>query len=250
MTKLSLPRSAFSLVEMAIVLAVIGIIVSTMLPSMQMEGRFERVTKTLGRMDRIEAALEAYKAVNGVLPCPAAVNLQPTDSGFGVAATHNGASPGSCISGGAPDAVDEKTTSPAVSFGAVPVRTLGLAEEDAFDGYTRLFSYHVSLPSVFDGSAGVIQVQDAAGSVETTIAAYAIVSHGQNGHGAYLRGGKRYNQNSTNAAEQENCDCNSSAVELANPNDYETRGHILVRDTASGEGTARFDDLIRFGPIF
>lgn len=237
-------RSGFGLVATGILLAVIGVIISTLLPTVSMRQSLAEVDVTLERMNLIQDALKAFKAnavalgVGPYLPCPAPVNLNPSSSSFGVKGTHNGLNPGSCAG-----AVLQKTTAPEVSFGAVPVRDLGLAEEVAFDGYGRLFSYHVSLPSIFNGGAGGLTVQDS-GANPANIA-YALISHGKNGHGAYLRGGSRLSSGSTNTSELQNCDCTSAAVN----NNYAGNGHIFVRDVLMGRDTATYDDIVRFSPI-
>lgn len=240
-------RSGFGLVEIAVLLAVIGVIISSLLPAVSMRRSLDEVNVTIERMKRIEDALKAFNnaaTVRPFLPCPAPMNLHHDNSAFGVMTTHNNTTPPGTCTG----AQDNKTGTPAgVSFGAVPVRSLGLPEEYAFDGYGRLISYHVSLPTISNGTVSGITVQNAATTpvVETTTAAYALISHGKNGHGAYLRGGARTSSGSINTAELQNCDCTSTAA----VNNYATNGHIMVRDVLIGEDTARFDDIVRYSPI-
>jgi len=114
-----------------------------------------------------------------------------------------------------------------IAAGAVPVRTLGLSDDFAVDGWGRRFTYAVSVPftasSTFTKAFDAIPVSDVKQRIrivstgttnKVTNAAYAIISYGKNGHGAYTRNGgtTRFNANSSNTDEQINCDCNNAAV--------------------------------------
>ena len=76
----------------------------------QVEDRKERVTQTQVRMERVRAALHAFVATQGRLPCPAAGAL---DAGLAVP----------------PTAVDLCTN----RDGTVPWVSLGLRADDALD---------------------------------------------------------------------------------------------------------------------
>ncbi len=85
-----------------------------------------------------------------------------------------------------------------------------------------------------------LTAQDQAGSTTTDKAVYVLLSHGMNGHGAYLPSGQRLAANVTNTSEQENCDCDSTAADA-------TPDHIFVSGTyteTAGDITNRFDDLV------
>src|SRR5262245_59637586 len=61
----------FTLVEIAVVLVVIGLIVSGGLLGLSPVLQNNKVTQTNGQMDKIEQSLVLYVIQNGCLPCPA-----------------------------------------------------------------------------------------------------------------------------------------------------------------------------------
>ena len=132
--------------------------------------------------------------------------------------------------------------------GGVPTRTLRLPDDMAFDGWGRRFVYaadttftttdaFTSVP-VTDGLATRITIKDTSTPTPATIstgAAYAIVSYGENGHGAYPRSSAtRLNKASSDANELINCHCTSAAVDDASG--YKT--------FAQGQLGATFDDIV------
>lgn len=73
-------------------------------------------------------------------------------------------------------------------------------------------------------------------------AAYALISHGKNGHGARsLNGGSIINAGATNYAENLNCHCNSSAVLSSNVGFY-----VQAEPNDSSTADIYFDDIVRF----
>lgn len=237
-------QSGFSLVEMSIVLAILSVVLTGLLPFILDANQKANEDITRERMARIEQALFAYHkaqtaaAATPRLPCPASATEVATSSNFGKMANYAaGGTHGTCVNGGAPDASLESGSTTEVAFGMVPVRDLGLPEETAFDGFGRRFSYFVSLKSMSDGTAGEITVQDTNANAKLTDAAFAIVSHGANGHGGYTLGGSRRNASSTNTNEQENCDCTAAAA-------AGTMDHIVVQGMPTGNARARFDDIV------
>jgi hypothetical protein len=160
------------------------------------EASLDQRAATQQSLGRIADALAAYASQNKRLPCPAAGTATTGDADPAVAAA-------AC-------------NSPA---GVVPWRTLGLRKADAMDGWGRLVSYRV-----FDGATGFTRADgikmtdcntaatatgtavatcdtnhythpldflagkgvsvDDLGSLKTGIA-YALISHGETGKGAY-----------------------------------------------------------------
>ena len=87
---------------------------------------------------------------------------------------------------------DCDTTEVTATEAVVPWRTLGLQENMSLDGWGRRFTYHVAPELVWSGTTSegdiVLRDGDAAtsGTSElTATAAYALISHGDNGHGAW-----------------------------------------------------------------
>ncbi len=147
-----------------------------------------------------------------------------------------------------------------IAAGAIPVRTLGLPDEFAVDGWGRRFTYAVSVPftasNTFTKAFDAIPVSDVKQRIrivstgttnKVTNAAYALISYGKNGHGGFPRNGgtTRFNANSFNTDEQINCDCNNAAV-AANSVSY-TRIVQKLPTESSTSFYDNFDDVVVFG---
>jgi prepilin-type N-terminal cleavage/methylation domain-containing protein len=118
-------QSGFSLVELAVVIFIIGLIASMSFGAFkaQMVNASIRATKT--NQDTIKDALVAYLGKNRRLPCPAIDSLGGLDTALAV---RTAAPPPNCIT----------------NFGIVPYAELGLSKSAALDGWDNFFSYAVS----------------------------------------------------------------------------------------------------------
>jgi prepilin-type N-terminal cleavage/methylation domain-containing protein len=110
----------YTLIEMAIVLAIIGILVGTFLKYMNTYQDAKAIRVTQERQQKIANALSDYASSYGRLPCPSVPGMVP-----------EGKSRAACLT----------VTSRA---GTVPYLELGLTEQDATDGYDSLMTYAVS----------------------------------------------------------------------------------------------------------
>ncbi len=101
----------FSLLEMAIVLAIVGLLMAGLLPSLSAQIEQQRRNETRKQMDEIKDALIGYTIANGHLPCPAQ-SLDPNNANYGL----------------------EKSTcaSDVATEGGLPWKTLGVSETDAW----------------------------------------------------------------------------------------------------------------------
>jgi hypothetical protein len=80
-------------------------------------------------------------------------------------------------------------------------------------------------------------------AARTAGAAYALISHGANGHGAYTSGGVMMNAGSTDTAELANCNCSSSGV--ANATYVPT--YVQKAPTLDYTSTTdNFDDIVTY----
>ena len=61
----------FSLVEMAIVLAIVGLLLGGLLPTISSQIEQQQTRETRKQLDEIQQALIGYAIINGRLPCPA-----------------------------------------------------------------------------------------------------------------------------------------------------------------------------------
>lgn len=212
----------FSLLEIAIVLAILGFVLTIGLKSTGAYLSAERRQTTVARLAGVDAALVNYVALQKRLPCPAAGALATGAALAGVEVVRN--ANGTC-------------TLAALNNGVVPWVTLGITEAEAQDGWGNRISYRTSnavgaaltidnkmdmslcdpagadaLPAValrptltctittpplnyLLGAGRGLQVQDGAGvslmdpATLATGAAYILISHGENRAGAYSSGG-------------------------------------------------------------
>ena len=210
----ALPRRArgFSLLEMAIVLVIVGLLLGGLLGSVGALQQRQRLAQTQAQLDEVRDALIAFAVVNGRLPCPAEPAVPNTTVGAGLERVPTA---GGCTGGVA---------------GVLPWATLALPEADAWG---RRFSYRVS--AAFARTPGALSLTTAGDNLVRNSAAVllaanvpaVVVSHGENtrgsrGPGGALAGG------SADGREQENAD-----------GDLE-----FVADTPAGA----YDDLVQWVP--
>lgn len=183
----------FTLAEMAIVMVIIGLIMTAMLGSATTQIRAGKFTATKTRLATAQTALVGFAHANNRLPCPANAALPATNPNYG----REVGTPGTCT--GLP-------ATGGVVRGMLPWRTLGMADGDVNDGWVRRFDYVVSRPFTSNactgactppsanwktppGAAGGITIQSGSPILNTTNIAYAVISRGENGLGARLPGG-------------------------------------------------------------
>jgi len=133
--------------------------------------------------------------------------------------------------------------------GGVPTKTLRLPDDYAFDGWGRRIMYSVDTSyTATDAFSSIpvtevptpptrITIQDPTTANITTMAAYALVSYGQNGHGAYPRSSAtRVIAVGATGNELVNCHCTAMAVD--NGSAYNT--------FIQGPQTTTFDDMVMY----
>ncbi|MEE9337974.1 MAG: type II secretion system protein [Methylococcaceae bacterium] len=175
-------QTGFTLVELAVVLVIVGILLSSVLGTLGSRIENSRKNETKKQLAEIKLALIGYAYVNGRLPCPdcSVVN-------------------GSCLATDVGDGIsddDGAICDEGENTGFLPWSTLGIGQSDSWG--TR-YSYSVqneyaNLTTPFELSSAVgsavIQEPDfvadatggAAQSLATSVVA-VIFSHGENGYG-------------------------------------------------------------------
>jgi prepilin-type N-terminal cleavage/methylation domain-containing protein len=247
----------FSLVELSVTLAVIGVTLAGALTLATKKTEADKLTETQTKMAAIDAALDVYLTTNQRLPCPADGSLAMSNSNFGIAGT---ATNTGCTT------LSNFNSTPALAYaGVVPVRTLLLPDSTMIDGWGRRITYiidfnfannsvvagGVQTNTVCDGvtasgathtacfkykSAGGLTVNDSTGAARTTTAVYVLISHGKNGRGAYTYAGS-FTRLAASADDDEKSNAGSDA----------TGGFdkiFVQKDTTTTPTT--FDDIVTY----
>lgn len=220
----------FSLVELAIALAVIGLLLGATLTVYQGYIRTKAENDTETRKELIRVAMARFVGTNGRLPCPAnpALSITNVNSGVencGSAATTTGAR----TAGGSNN----------VLVGSLPYATLNMSIIDGYDGWDSSFTYAVSelLTDVdtFNEGHGVIRLDTratvGASAVNTpnprvlgqngplvNSYMFAVVSHGPDKRGSYTNAGIIQGSCVGGGLDAENC--NGDATFLKAPRVY------------------------------
>ena len=131
-------QRGFTLIEMSIVLAIVGLLIGGGLVAVGPIIDQTHVTQTRNNMDQVESALLLFVIRNNRLPCPADGSLTNASSLYGMeqvtAATTS--SPQVCN-------VTAATGVPLVNS-VIPWITLGLDEQYSIDGWNNRFSYYAA----------------------------------------------------------------------------------------------------------
>jgi prepilin-type N-terminal cleavage/methylation domain-containing protein len=107
-------EQGFSLLELAIVLAIVGFLLAGLMPAISGQIQQQRRNETSKQLNEIRDALYGYAIINGYLPCPT-TQIDPANANYGIA--------------------DSTCQAPSAE-GYLPWKTLGVSETDAW-GITR-----------------------------------------------------------------------------------------------------------------
>lgn len=221
----------FTLVEMAMVLAIITLLLTGLVPTISSQFEQRKINETKAQLLEIQQALIGYALINGRLPCPAQASLATGSTDAGIEASNSNTC--TCVTAGGGIAKASAgggvacSTSTSVT-GVLPWATLGIAETDAWN---RRFTYRVtthfadaitkntlgtgctaSPPAASSFalcSKGVPDVRGAGGTNIAIDVPAVFVSHGTNGAGAFLSNGTQLTV-SSNSDEADNSDTNDT----------------------------------------
>lgn len=231
-----LSQNGFTIIELAVVLVITGIMFSLFISAFLMQIERNKILVTKSRIAQIHESLNEYLRVNGRYPCPASRMQDPANPNFGQEVTttcNTGAFAGTVRNGG-------------VRIGAVPNKTLNLPDEFSFDLWDHRLTYAVtenlatkiSDVSQYTADGGLISVIDDAvppnpiGSPPNS-GHFVVVSHGESGGGSYNLEGNLFAACPGAATlDGENCD-----------DDLVFRSTMVNSDV---NAAAFFDDYIQF----
>lgn len=245
-----LGRKGFSLIEVAITMTIAGLALGAYLQYTVAQREKARYEITKKRLGDIRTALTVYAATKGRLPCPespkgaaaskfrqARFSMETGKDGFDYCAP-DAAPPEGVIVFSGPAERQSAETSREIWTGAIPARELRLNEEQAFDGWGRLFTFSVSrqltLPDGLRGNPmppGMLTVANEKGDNILDVPGsgrYVVLSHGPTGGGGWTAdGGQKPCEKG--ALDSQNCDGD---------------GAFVIAPFAQARGKAFFDDFV------
>jgi len=143
----------FSLIEMAVVLAIISIIVASGLSFSVAKREEQRYETTQKRIEFVMRAIDDFVDEKGYIPCPADPTLSPGSAnfGFGGATGDPLTTVTQCNSANVVEYDGASNVS--VTYGSVPVYSLNIPPEYIFDGWNRRLTYVVDEDLTYVGTA-------------------------------------------------------------------------------------------------
>lgn len=231
----------FSLLEMAIVLAIIGMMTGYALKLGQDNKSDACRVETQAAMNRLPQILEQYAAVYNRLPRPAGRSFRSGDLAYGLEAV-----------GAGDGAIDRVGGAHPILIGGLPFATFGLSADEGVDCWGNKLTYAVTqalTESVTRGeylaAEGGIEMRSgtlASWVVREASGSYVVISHGHDALGASARNyaGTKKNCNMAQAdgsitrIDKENCDTNNAVFYNAPFSDGSVQANF-------------FDDLVIYG---
>ena len=250
-------KTAFSLIELSIVLVVTAIIIAGVLSASTASINNAKIKTTNERIKVIYKALGNFVLTNYRLPCPAALNIAKDVAAYGNPVS----SAGNCSGVG----VYKSSTQSSVIYGMIPISALGLPQDLAEDGFGNKLIYIVNnnytaadypgtSPTTFFSSfsesdiSNIRILQVSSGNVIDGNA-FAIISLGQNKYGAFNSTGTTQNgTTSTDTYEQQHY---VTSVNLSTSPYTASFGNVAgnasrVVITYENSGSDVFDDIVFF----
>ncbi|MDX2094838.1 MAG: type II secretion system protein [Alphaproteobacteria bacterium] len=220
----------FSLVELAMVVAISGLMVGFVLQSQKASTATECYASSRLQLQDIRGAIEGFARANERLPLPAARNAGVEAVTYG----REAASPALI------DAIG------GASFGALPFQALGLNASYAGDCWGNKFTYAVTTALTTNAASGGYPDNAVSGNITlkssttSTIAtdlAYAVISHGADALGAVKLNYSAAGHGWCAGGDLKHLNCNLAGATVAG----------ATFNNGKNAGLDYFDDLIVFG---
>ncbi len=145
----------FSLVEMAVVLAIVGLLLAGLLPTLSGQMDIKKIGETRAQMEEVRAALMGFAVANGRLPCPDTDTPKDGIENFSATTPVTNDNPQTGQS--------KKTIGCDATEGGLPFNQLGIPQ---IDPYNNPFIYHVRI--LFAEKNEVYSALNATGTLLTT----------------------------------------------------------------------------------
>lgn len=246
--KTVLGQKGYTLIELAISTSIISVLAVGGLQLLGKKSDSENIKITNNNIQVVEKAIKSFLKVNNFIPCPSLPNLNESNKDFGYSDGIYDPDTLKCSNKGLKD-----------ETGAVPVRTLKIADKYAYDAWGRKLTYRTASGSGstkdFYGFSfsGNIDVTDLNGNLKTSLssddtnnqsALYIIISHGANGKEIAWRKDFVYPSNALDIAYNNNQDPNNGpilpqGIEQQNANH---KNNIYIQNKT----TQSFDDIVYF----
>ncbi len=244
-------HAGFSLVQLSVLLTIAGMTAAALIPGPEANDYLSRMKISHDRMAKIEQATQSYMTTYGHRPCPADATVDVGSQYFGREAANGGT-----CTGGTPAANFSGAGGSAnIVAGGVPNVALGLPDDYAFDGFGHRVTYVVDKRATDKGSCAVLQggetpvstyygdveIRDAAAGTLISNTMWALISHGQDAHGAFpLQGqGTAGGYSVANRIQTGNTDTDT----LKNASVDSSFVTAFTKTFVKKEKTATFDDL-------
>lgn len=209
-------QSGFTLVEMAVVLLIIGILITPAISAYNLHIIKKKAERSEVAMTNAMSQVNDFLNYYGRYPCPAPMNAAPGDDGYGRE---------DCAATGMPEIsvetsgrTDITLADPAILVGSLPFKTLNLDEADSVDGYKGRLTYAVTRAltnaDTYSSELGGITLlsRDAAGTGVSAVEIpdsvhFLVISHGAENGGAIDEMGNIIGGGCSGSVDEtENCD--------------------------------------------
>lgn len=249
----------FTLIEMAIVIMIVGLLVASLTPLYGLYQKKQEIETTETNVTVAISAIGTFRAIYGRYPCPASMTQDRDDPTYG---REDCTSARTIPPGGS--TADEgiwversrrpafahqypegtaRNEPPRVLVGALPFRNLNLDEKQAYDAYDHKIAYvvteNLTCDKCFTANGGGIDIiNDEDTSILPAIgqAHFLVMSYGKDGAGGYAKNGQQV-ACAGSGLESDNCNYRDGATADAT---------YRLPATSDTKGDEHFDDVLNY----
>jgi len=222
----------FSLIELSIVMVISGLIIAAVVSYLDIMLEKKRIEDLKVRIETVQEAIADFQRKNRRLPCPAPIDIPPTDPLYGREVVCDGAAHAGTTLANGRDGMRVRT-------GALPARTLDIPDIMMQDLHNRKFTYAVvellaDADRLNDPEEGAITITDDTGDSVLSIdgiARYILIAHGNRAGGAYSIQGGLIEPCNLASSEGENCDGDTE---------------YIASNLSEGNNAAYYDDKVAY----